>query len=95
MADISSNENDGYVFNKQEFWNLLHIRYGWNLTRLSEKGACGVRFDFHHALICKKGEFITQRHNQLRNITAVPLKEVCKNIHVKPPLQTLTGVELR
>ena len=29
-------KDEGYVFNKQEFWDLLHIRYGWNLTRLPE-----------------------------------------------------------
>ena len=76
-------KDEGYVFNKQEFWDLIHIRYGWNLTRLPEKCACGVRFDVHHALICKKGGFITQRHNQLRNITAVLLKEVCRNVRVE------------
>ena len=31
------------------------------------------------------------RHNQLRNITADLLKEVCSNVTVEPPLQPLTG----
>ena len=88
-------KDEGYVFNKQEIWDLLYIRYGWNLNRLPEKCACGVRFDVHHAIICKKGIFLTQRHNQLRNITAILLKEVFKNVRVKPPLQTLTSKELR
>ena len=26
-------EEEGYMFNKQEFWDLVNIRYGWPLSR--------------------------------------------------------------
>ena len=42
---------------------------------------------------CKKGGFITHRHNELRDITAKLLEEVCKDVEIEPTLTTLTGEE--
>ena len=83
--------DEGYDLTKQLFWDLIRIRYGWILTGLSTNCECGTKFDIKHALPCKKGGFISLRHNQLRNITATLLKEVCKDIQVEPQLQQLTG----
>ena len=77
--------------NKQLFWDLIRIRYGWELKSLPEKCACGSNFNLQHALSCKKGGFISIRHNQIRNITASLLKEVCKDVRVELTLQQLTG----
>ena len=44
-----------------------------------------------HALTCKKGGFITSRHNKLRRITNEFLKEVCIDVEEEPLLQELTG----
>ena len=73
------------------FWDLIHIRYGWPLTRLPSSCECGAKFDIQHALSCKKGGFISQRHNHVRNITGALLKEVCKDVRIEPSLQPLTG----
>ena len=70
---------------------MIRIRYGWELERLPEKCACGSNFNLQHALSCKKGGFISIRHNQIRNITASLLKETCKDVRVEPTLQQLTG----
>ena len=40
---------------------------------------------------CKKGGFITLRHNNVRNLTTNTLKEVCKDVSIEPPLIELTG----
>ena len=82
-------ENEGYVFNKQLFWDLIHTRYGWELTRLPEKCACGVKFGLHHGLSRKKVVLVTIRHNQGRNITAKLLNEICNNVQIKSQLQSL------
>jgi len=82
-------KEDGFQLDKQSFWDLLKIRYGFRLPRLSEKCACGSLFNLQHALSCKKGGFIAQRHNTLRNVTARLMTEVCKDVKVKPPLHPL------
>ena len=51
-------------------------------------------FDLNHAFSCKKGGFISSRHNELRNITASLLGEVCKDVCVEPDLFTLSGETL-
>ena len=38
-----------------------------------------------------KGGFIHSRHDQLRNLQAKMLSEVCQNVEVEPQLQPLTG----
>ena len=88
-------ETEGYVLNKQLFWDLVRIRYGWELNKLPEKCACGSNFDLQHALSCKKGGFISIRHNQIRNITASLLNETCKDVRIEPTLQKLTGENLQ
>ena len=43
---------------------------------------------------CKKGGFVSIRHNDLRDLTAKVLSEVCKDTEIEPKLTTLTGKEL-
>lgn len=52
-------------------------------------------FALQHALSSKKGGFISIPHNQIQNITARLLKEMCKDIRVEPQLQELTSETLQ
>ena len=45
-------------------------------------------------MICKRGGFIIQRHNELRDLEAELLKMVCYDVEVELGLQPVTGVEL-
>ena len=81
-------KDEGYVLNKQCYWDL---RFGWNLTRLPESCECGTNFTIDHALSCKKGGFVSLRHNKNRNITASLLRETCEDVRIEPCLQHLTG----
>ena len=54
-----------------------------------------MKFDLTHALSCKKGGFVSLRHNYIRNITASLLTEVCEDVQVEPLLQQLTGESLK
>jgi len=87
-------EDEGYVLIKQCFQDLLCIRYGWKLNRLPIKCECGAHFDIEHALRCKKGRFVSLRHNELRNFTAKVLREVCHDVSVEPIMQPITGESL-
>eukprot|EP00794_Sanderia_malayensis_P005131 gene5131-biopygen4184 len=84
-------KDEGYVLTKQQFWDSIKIRYVWLLDRVPENCECGNKFNVQHALSCKKGGFISQRHNQIRNMTALLLGEVCKDVRLEPALQPLTG----
>ena len=91
-------KEEGYSLSKQEFWNLVKIRYGWPLASLPNLCSCGAKYgtvfstvSLQHSLPCKKGGFVSLRHNHLRNITANLIDQVCHDARVEPPLQTLTG----
>ncbi|XP_066936770.1 uncharacterized protein [Clytia hemisphaerica] len=88
-------KDEGYQLDKQSFWDLLKIRYGYQLSRLPERCPCGSPFNIQHALSCKKGGFVTQRHNTLRDVTAKLMTEVCNDVKVEPPLSELTGERFR
>lgn len=83
-------KDEGYVINKQNFVDLIRLRYDWHLNRFPDLCECGSKFTVEHALLCKKGGFVTLRHNKVRNITAKLLREVCKDVKVEPQLQPLT-----
>ena len=83
----------GYDLNKEQFQDALRIRYNWVLPRLPTECACGNSFDVSHALSCKKGEFVTLRHNEIRDITSKLLDEVCVNVRNEPSLFDLNGDE--
>ena len=83
-------KGEGYCLNKQEFWDLVKLRYGWPLSRLPTQCICGAQYDVH-ALSCKEGGFITPRHNHIRNLTAELLSQVTKDVKIEPVLQSLAG----
>ena len=85
----------GFSLNKQEFRDIVALRYGLQVSGLPETCACGQQFSCDHAMICKKGGFVSLRHNELRDITSEMLAEVCKDVKKEPELQPLTGEELR
>ena len=55
---------------------------------------CGASFSADHAMICRHGGLTFIRHNELRNLTASWLHEVCHDVVVEPPLQPLTSKAL-
>ena len=47
-----------------------------------------------HALVCQRGRFIIQRHNELRDLEAEMLRMVCNDVEVELVLQEVTGETL-
>ena len=56
--------------------------------------ACGNSFTVEHVLSCPRGGFPTIRHNEIRDVTASLLTEVCHDVMIEPNLQPLTGEAL-
>ena len=81
----------GFTLHKGDFRDALCLRYGWIPPYLSSHCVCGHGLSIEHALNCKCGGFPSIRHNELRDITADLLTEVCHNVLVEPPLFLSTG----
>ena len=45
-------------------------------------------------MICRRGGFIIQRHNELRDLEAKLLNIVCNDVHIEPALQDVDGKPL-
>ena len=58
------------------------------------RNVCDRKFDVNHAMICPRGGFPTLRHNQVQDLTADLLTEVCHDVEIEPQLQELTGTFL-
>ena len=84
-----------YVLNKQQFSDSIRLRYGWPTLGLPVSCSCGEGIKVQHAMSCKRGggEFVTLRHNEVRDITAALLSDVCKDVELEPSLLTLNGKE--
>ena len=76
---------------KCAFRDALALWYGWPLQNPPSHCTCGYPFNVDHALTCKTGGFPAIRHNEVRDITASLLSEVCHGVTIEPHLQPLTG----
>ena len=55
---------------------------------------CGDLFTVDHAMVCRHGGLIIQRHNEIRDLEAEMLRMVCTDVETEPVLQEITGEEL-
>ena len=77
----------GFALHKGAFQDALTLRYNWQPLRAPSLCACGSKFSVEHALSCPKGGFPSIRHNEIRDLTANLLTEVCNDVCIKPTLQ--------
>jgi len=76
---------------KREFREGIRLRYDWEIPYTPSVCVCGDEFTVDHAMVCRHGGFIIQRHNELRDLEAEMLRMVCKDVEVEPVLQEITG----
>ena len=81
----------GFAVHKGAFHDSLALRYGWSLSEIPSKCACGNNLSVEHALSCAKGGFPTIRHNEIRDMTATFLKEDCYDVSIEPGLQPISN----
>ena len=71
---------------KLDFWDAVHLRNGLPLKRLPIHYGCSEPYNVQYAISFKKCEFVTLRHNELReNISEIPEK-VTRNVKLDPDL---------
>ena len=84
----------GYCLNKHEFRDALSLRYGWPIPNIPKHCACGQSNDIDHLLCCKKGGYVSLRHNSLRDLFVKLLGVFCKDVQTEPaliPVRTQTA----
>ena len=84
-------EEYGFTLHKGAFHDALALRYGWHPSRVPSNCSCGSTFSVEHTFSCNRGGFPMLRHNELRDLTASLLTEVCHEVSVEPELQSING----
>ena len=84
----------GFSLHKGVFADALALRYGWTPTCIPVSCICGSSFTVEHVLSCPRGSFQILHHNEIRDVTANLLTEVCHDVKIEPDLQPLTGEAL-
>ena len=80
-----------FELSKQNFWDSTSLRYGWEISNLSTICPCGSKFGRQHSMSCRKRAFVTIGHNDLRDLKAKILPEVCNDTKIEPKLVPLSG----
>ena len=78
----------GFALRQSAFHDALALRYGWQPLNVPTTCSCGT---IDHVLSCAKGGFPFIRHNEIRNVTATLMSEVCHDVATEPHLQPLNG----
>ena len=90
MAYSPSPPGFGLNLNEREFRDAVKLLFDWPVEDLPFTCACGEAFTVDHFMICKLGGFITQRHNELRDLDAEFLSMVCNDVEIVPVLQDIS-----
>ena len=88
-------QEHGFALHKGAFRDAFCLRYGWQPNLLPSTCVCGKTFSVEHALNCPCGGYPSIRHNELQDITATLLTEVCHSVGTEPGLQPLSGEFLK
>ena len=86
---------NGFASSKGEFHDALCLRFGWQPVNLPQTCVCGRSFCVEHTFNCPCGGFPSICHNEVRDLTASLLSEVCSDFGVEPALQPLDGEALQ
>ena len=79
---------------KRQFRDGIKLRYEWPIDEIISICVCGEVFTVDHTMICKRGGFIIQRHNELKDLEEELLRTVCSEVAIEPVLQDVSGEQL-
>ena len=72
----------------------MKLRYDWEITDTRMTCVCSDQFSVHHAMVCQRGGFIIQCHNELCDLEAEIPRMVCNDLEVEPVVKEVTGETL-
>ena len=71
LASFMPISDQGFDLTKQQFWDSVRIRYGWELTNILSSCTCISQIDVHYDMSGRKGGFLSIRHNDSRDLTEI------------------------
>ena len=66
----------------------------WQPSRIPTNCECGTPFSVEHMHSCPKGGYPSIRHNEIQDLSANLMSEVCNNVSIEPHMQPVTGEHL-
>ena len=84
-------EEHSFTLHKGAYRDALALCYGWQPNATPSHCACGESFSIPHVLSCARGGYPSIRNNEIRDLTAHLLTEVCHCVSTEPTLQPITG----
>ena len=87
-------EKFGFTLHKSTFCDAIALKYGWSPLNIPSHCSWGSQFFVQHALSCPKCGFPTLHHNEVRDLTATLVTEVCHEVCIEPHLQPLSSEAL-
>ena len=79
--------DQGFALHKGAFHDVFCLCYGWQPKLLPSHCVCGRTLSVEHALSCPFGGLPSIQHNELCDMTATLLLEICHNVSIEPTLQ--------
>ena len=74
--------------------SALSLCYDWPIAKIPSTCLCGEPFTKSRTIICMRGGFVIQRHNELQHLVEELLNMVCKDVATEPLLQDVEGEQL-
>ena len=78
---------NGFDLTKTEFRDGIALRYTWEAKNTPAICPCGKEFSLTHALHCAKSGHTYLRHNEIRDVFANLMDDVCHDAQIEPTLQ--------
>jgi len=77
----------GYTLHRCGFIDAVCFHYEWRPANLPSNCVCGKPFLLNIPQVVPLVVSPTLRHNELRNVTADLLSQICSNVRIEPQLQ--------
>ena len=81
----------GFDLTKTEFRDGIALRYTWEAKNTPAICPGGKEFSITHALHCAKSGYTHLRDNEIKDVFANLMDDVCHDVQIEPKLQSLDG----
>ena len=81
----------GFDLTKTELRDEIALRYTWEAKNTQAICPCGKEFSLTHVLHCAKGKYKHLQHNEIKDVFANLMDDVCHDVQMERKLQPPDG----